>query len=237
MALLYTPPKGISFNVGLYGVPTTVSRPRFAGVPTTISRPLFMGLGVAPAVALPIIGITTAISALAAIVQNRLDDDWTDPKVFQTNMQQIHSAMLALQCTLGGAQLGSPLVDTLGNTVCDGGTKPLCNVSSGLLTQWRTLRDSFSKFWADNQNYMLAISSAVASQAKQYAKDFYAFYGVVQKTCAAQGVRLENLASQPGSAAPSDTPGWIKYASWGAGAFAVIAVAVAAKSIWGKSHG
>jgi len=214
MPLIYTPPARSSLN-----------------------RLSLNGLGVGPALAVSVIGVTTAISALAAIIQNNLDDDWTDSSVFNANMRTIHAGMLAVQCVVGGAQDGSPLVDTLGHTVCPGGTKPLCTLPPGQLAQWQVLRDGFSKFWADVSSSYFSPSNADAAQAKQYAQNFYNFYTQVQQTCRTQGVSTNVLPNTPAPPKPNDpneAPGWVKYAVWGIGGVAVIALAVAAKSIFGK---
>lgn len=236
MPLLYTPPRVVSFSTGLHGVPTVISKPRFAGIPTVLSRPQFAGLGVAPAVAAGVVASGAAIGALIALIQNALDDDWTDSDVFKNSMQKIHSSMLALQCIVGGAQLGSPIVDTLGNTMCEGGTKPVCVLNDSQLKQWRTLRDSFGSFWADVQSFgsFMGPSSADAANAKQYARDFYAFYQSIQKTCEKQGTVLQDLPKPPVKSSEEPVPAWVKYTAWSIGGLAVIAIAVSAKSIFGK---
>jgi len=218
-----------SYNPVLGAVmPERVPGLRLSAVPMEV-------LGAVPiAAGVTIVGVTTAIMALAALVQNALDDDWTDKTVFQANMRKIHSSMLAMQCIVGGSQEGQPLVDTLGNEICPGGTKPLCTVSDGKLTQWRTLRDGFSKFWSDVKDSYFGPSNADAQQAKRFARDFFAFYNDVTAVCQKQGVQLEKMADPVAPPPQNPAPEWVKYAAWGVGAVAIISLAVAAKSIWGK---
>ena len=222
-----------SFSTGMHGVPTVVSNPRFAGVPTIVSQPKFFGLGVAPAMVATTVGGTAALAALAALVANALNDDWSDDSVFQVNMRKIHSAMLTLQCIVGGAK-GADIVDTFGNKICDTGTKAVCTLSPAHLKTWRTLRDGFGVFWADVQAFarLMGPSNADAKQAKQFARDFFNFYNSIQKTCAKQGTTLIDLPKPPPDKEP--VAGWVKYATWGAVAVAIAALAISAKSIFGK---
>jgi hypothetical protein len=226
--------KSFSTPHRMQGVPTIISNPRFYGVPTIVSNPRFYGLGVAPAVATGVIGGTVALAALAALVANSMEDDWSDSSVFEANMRKIHSAMLTLQCIVGGAQAGADIVDTFGNKICEGGTKAACSLSTGQLSTWRTLRDGFGAFWSDVQSFnaVMGPSDSDAKQAKQFARDFFDFYGSIQKTCQKQGAALTPLPKPPTE--DEKTPVWMKYAAWGVGGVAVIALAVAAKSIFGK---
>lgn len=179
-----------------------------------------------------------AISGLILLVQNATADDWADKTVFQANMRKIHSAMLALQCIVGGAQVGQPLIDSLGSVICPGGTRPVCTLPAANLAQWRSLRDNFSKFWGDSSRLMgapiatLYISSSEGQQAKRFAIDFTQFYNSLGSLCAAQGTTLPSIPPPPET--PSTTP-WLTYAAWGLGALAVIAVANSAKSIFAGS--
>jgi hypothetical protein len=174
-----------------------------------------------------------AISGLILLVQNATADDWSEKTVFQANMRKIHSAMLALQCIVGGAQVGQPLIDSLGSTICPGGTAPVCTLPAGTLAQWRSLRDNFSKFWGETTKFAtLYISSAEGQQAKRFAIDFAAFYNSLGTICRQQGTMLPSIPPPPSE--PSTTT-WITYAAWGLGAFAVIAVANSAKSIFAGS--
>jgi hypothetical protein len=188
------------------------------------------GLGIAPAVAAPVILGTAAIGGLLGLVQNNLDDNWTDSSVFKVNMRKIHAAMLALQCYVGGAQSGTPLVDTFGEVVCPAGTKPVCQLNSGELTRWRSLRDGFSSFWTGVSQQWTSITNAQANQAKQFAVEFAQFWQNLQAQCSS----LKSSPLAPLPAPNGQTPDWLKYATWGVGALAVITLAVAAKSIFGK---
>jgi hypothetical protein len=190
-------------------------------------------LGVAPAVVAGTAAAAASIAALIALVQNALDDDWSDSTVFTANMKQIHSSMLALQCIVGGAQDGQPLVDMFGNTICPGGTKPTCSLPANLLTQWQTLRDGFGQFWAAVANQLGGPSNADAQQAKTFAQSFAAFYTSLQSVCGQQGTTLPDLPAPAPTTQPPVNP-TLKYAVWGFGALAVIALAVSAKSIFGK---
>lgn len=203
---------------------------------TTFStRHRMIGLGVAPAVVGATVAGTAAIAALVALVQNSMDDDWSAATVFETNMRKIHSAMLTLQCIVGGAQVDKPFVDTFGNKVCEGGTKPACSLSTGQLKSWRTLRDGFGMFWSDVQSFgRFGPSDSEAKQAKQFARDFSTFYNSIKVTCAKQGAALIDLPAPPPKEDPNAGPAWMKYAVWGIGGIAIIALAVSAKSIFGK---
>jgi hypothetical protein len=197
-------------------------------------EPDFGAIGVLPAIPPLVVGGTVAAAAVGALillVQSATADDWSDKAVFQANMRKIHSAMLALQCLVGGAQAGQPLVDSLGATVCPGGTKPVCTLPAAKLAQWRSLRDNFAKFWTDSWGWTTVyISSAQAQQAKRFAIDFEQFYRGLQSTC---GGALPNIPEPPPT--PDTTPGWVKYATWGVGLVAVIALANSAKNIFGGS--
>lgn len=201
------------------------------GVPRVVSRPQFAGLGVAPAVVIGTGAAAAAIGGLIALVQNSLQDDWADSDVFKANMRKIHSAMVAFQCVVGGAQAGSPLKDSFGNSLCEGGTKPSCALSAGQKAQWDSLRDGFSKFWSDVSSGYFGPSNADALQAKQFASDFYTFYQSLKATCAKQGTVLPDVAKPAAASNPSD---WMKYGAWAIGGIAVIALAVSAKSIFGR---
>lgn len=185
----------------------------------------------------PLLAAGTAAAAIAGLillVQNATADDWADKTVFQANMRKIHSAMLALQCIVGGAQPGEALVDSLGSVICPGGTRPVCTLPAGTLAQWRSLRDNFSKFWGETTKFAtLYISSAEGQQAKRFAIDFAAFYNSLGSLCAQQGTTLPSIPPPPET--PSTTP-WLTYAAWGLGALAVIAVANSAKSIFAGSQ-
>ena len=193
-------------------------------------------LGVAPAVVGATVAGVAALAALAALVANSMDDDWSDSSVFEANMRKVHSAMLSLQCVVGGAQAGSPLIDTFGNTICAGGTKVACKLSSAQLNTWRTLREGFGMFWSDVQSFnnLTGPSDADAKQAKQFARDFFSFYSSLKNTCSKQGVQLTQLPSPPPTKDDEPVAAWVKYAAWGIGGVAVIALAVSAKSIFGR---
>lgn len=188
----------------------------------TLDPALFSELGVDPLTASAVIAAGGAIGALLGIRSN--EADWSDAVVFTDNMRKLHSAMLGLQCILGGAQAGQPLVDSYGNTICPGGTLPACKISAAQLNQWRTLRDGFGAFWASSQSgFWKTVSTDVGQRGKQYFSDFISFYKSIQPLCAGQGAALPAIPSQ--LEPPDSTPGWLKYAAWGLGAVAVIAVA------------
>lgn len=187
----------------------------------------FSELGVDPATAGTVIGGAVVLSALTAVVHN-LQDDWAQEAIFRDNVRKLHSAMLGLQCIVGGSSIGQPLVDSYGNTICAGGTKPLCSLPPAQLAKWRTLRESFGKFWSDSTSGLLTtITPAVAERAKLYVSEFSQFYSSIQGICGGQLPRLPDPPPPP-EAAP-----WIKYATWGLGFVALVAVANATKSIWG----
>jgi hypothetical protein len=183
------------------------------------------GLGVAPAIPVVIgtAAVATAIGGLLAMVQNALDDDWADATVFTSHARAIHSAMLAIQCIVGGSNPGSPIVDTLGNEICKGGTARACNLPSHLLTQWRTLRDGFSVFWADAAGG--TPSNAEALRLKGYAREFYAFYASIVGVCGKQGVRLPAAPELPNQEPPAEAPAWLKWTVVGVGIVSVAYIA------------
>lgn len=189
------------------------------------------GLGIAPA--LPVIAGTaaaaTAIGGLIALVQNALDDDWADSAVFTSHARAIHSAMLAIQCILGGANPDQPLVDTLGNTICKGGTVRVCNLSGSGLTEWRALRDGFSQFWADVSDSTFGPSNAQALRLKGFAREFHAFYSRIVNTCSKQGVRLPTIPELPQSEPPKEAPAWLKWTVVGVG---MVSAAFVVRLIW-----
>ena len=192
--------------------------------------------GVVPIVVGGVLLASAAIGALLAITEN--ESDWADKTVFSNNMRKLHSAMLGMQCVLGGAQAGEPLVDSYGTTMCAGGTKPVCTITAPQLAQWRTLRDGFGAFWSSSQSGLWStVSPAIVQVGRQYFSDFKTFYRSVQPACLMQGTSLPAL---PPEIAPPDpdanTPGWVKYATWGLGAVAVIALANAAKGIFGGNQ-
>lgn len=192
---------------------------------------MFSGLG-----STTLLGAAGAAALAALLGLNLADDqDWSSNEVFQANMRRIHSGMLALQCLIGGAQAGQPITDTSGSVLCAGGTKPICQLSSTQLAQWRSMRDNFSKFWSETMSSITLLTStarAQGQQAKVFAADFVRFYNSIQATCAKQGVALPPSDVQPPP--PSNpAPDWLKYVAWGAGAVAVIYVASAAKNIFG----
>lgn len=177
-----------------------------------------VGLG-SPIVAVPAAG--AAIGALIALVQNALDDDWSEGTVFRSHAQEIHSAMLAMQCLLGGST--TAIVDTYGNTICPGRTEPACKLSSGLLVEWRSLRDGFSSFWADTTStWSFGATNAEALRLKDYARKFYAFYLKISKVCKAQGALLPSAPGLPETQIEKPAPAWLKWTVAG-----IIAVSVA----------
>lgn len=186
----------------------------------------FVGLGIAPAI--PVIvgtgAAAAAIGGLIALVQNALADDWSDSEVFKSHARAIHSAMLAMQCLFGGSQANAPLVDTFGNQLCKGGTKPICKLSNAQLIEWRALRDGFSAFWTAVSTQWLSPSNAQALRLKGYAKEFTAFYNKVASTCAKQGVALPVIPS-PDEEPKAETPGWLKWTVAGVG-FVSVAIVV-----------
>lgn len=181
----------------------------------------------------PLLGAAAAgaIATLLAMVVTSSNQDWSSNEVFQANMRKIHSAMLGLQCLIGGAQAGQPITDSSGAVLCAGGTTPVCQLSAGQLAQWRSMRDNFSKFWSETMSSITLFQStaqAQGQQAKVFAADFANFYKGIQTTCAKQGATLPALPDPPKQ--PTD---WAKYAVWGLGFVAVTALAVTAKSIFG----
>lgn len=191
------------------------------------------GLGVAPAVVGGTVAAGAAIGGLLALVQNAMSDDWSDREVFSSHARDIHSAMLSIQCLLGGAATGQPLVDTLGQTICPGGTKPVCAVPNGVLSEWRTLRDGFSRFWGEVSDAWGNPSSAEARRLKEYAQQFYTFYLKIAQYCQQQGISLpppvDELRKLP--AEPDNTPGWLKWTVAGVG---VVAAVVVVRTFWGR---
>jgi len=170
-------------------------------------------------------GVATAaaIGGLIALVQNALDDDWADSEVFNSHARAIHSAMLAMQCLFGGAQTQSPLVDTMGNVICKGGTKPVCKLSGATLVEWRALRDGFATFWSAVTSSWTSFgpTNAQALRLKGYAREFHAFYMKVSPTCSKQGVVLPGIPPflQEEQPPPTeDAPKWLKWTIVGVGA-------------------
>src|SRR5574338_351525 len=190
------------------------------------------GLGVAPAIALPTIAAGGAIGGLIALIQNAMDDDWSDREVFTSHARDIHSAMLAIQCILGGAHTGAPLVDTLGHEICPGGTKPVCKIPDATLKEWRVRRDGFSKFWQDTSGFGNP-SNAEARRLKEYAQQFYDFYEKIAGYCRQPGVVVPEPSDEfKPTPAPSDTtPGWLKWTVAGVG---VLGAVVIVRTLWGR---
>lgn len=191
-----------------------------------------LGLGVAPVVAVPTIAAGGAIGGLVALIQNAMDDDWADSDVFASHARDIHSAMVSIQCLLGGAQPGQPLKNSLGHEICPGGTKPVCKVSDAMLREWRNLRDGFSTFWSDVSGWGNP-SNAEARRLKEYAQRFYDFYGKIGQFCQKQGVNLPTIQD------PTDvhektmdtTPGWLKWTVAGVG---ILGAVVVVRTLWGR---
>lgn len=190
-------------------------------------------LGVIPIVVGGVLLAAAAIGAALGISEN--ESDWADKTVFTDNMRKLHSAMLGLQCVLGGAQAGSPLVDSYGATICPGGTKPHCTATPIQLARWRTLRDGFGAFWASSTSGSWStVTPSIMQLGRQYFSDFKTFYRQVQPSCLMQGAALPELPAE--LATPDSTPTWVKYATWGVGFIAVIALANSAKSIFGGNQ-
>lgn len=190
----------------------------------------FAGLGIAPLVVGGTLAAGAAIGGLAALVQNALADDWSDSEVFTSHARAIHSAMLAMQCLFGGAQKGSPIVDTLGNQICKGGTKPSCTLTGAQLVEWRALRDGFAKFWAGVSDSWTSFgpTNAQARTLKDYASQFNNFYMKVASTCAKQGTQLPGIPpflQQDAPVPEPSTPGWLKWTVVGIGFVSVVFVA------------
>lgn len=202
--------------------------PSFAAGPVQNVRGLGFvqahALGIAPTV--PVIvgtaATATAIGGLIAMVQNALDDDWADSNVFASHARGIHSAMLAIQCLIGGAEKNKPIVDTLGNEICPGGTARVCNLPQSLLVEWRSLRDGFSQFWADASSAYFGPSNAEALRLKGYAREFHAFYSKIAAVCGRQGVRLPAVPPLPQDEPPKEAPSWLK---WTVAGVALVSVA------------
>ncbi len=192
------------------------------------------GFGFLPALApaIPVVVGTTVVAAaiggLIALVQNALDDDWADSEVFKSHARAIHSAMLAMQCLFGGAQVNAPLIDTLGNEICKGGTKPVCKLSNAQLIEWRALRDGFGQFWASVSSSWTSLgpTNAQALRLKSYAQEFNAFYTKVASTCGKQGVALPGLPPflQTEKQPDPTTPGWLKWTVAGVGLVATAVI-------------
>jgi hypothetical protein len=191
------------------------------------------GLGIVPT--LPVIAGTaaaaTAIGGLLAMVQNALDDDWADSTVFASHARGIHSAMLAIQCIVGGADPGKPLVDTLGNEICKGGTVRACALSASNLTEWRALRDGFAKFWSDTADSMFGPTNAQALRLKGYAREFHTFYVKIASVCNKQGVRLPAVPALPQQEPEKPAPAWLKWTVVGVG---IVSAAFVARLIWNR---
>jgi hypothetical protein len=188
-----------------------------------------VGLGVAPLLAAGTIGVGGAIGALAAIVQNLTDDDWSDSAVFSSHARQIHAGMLAIQCVLGGCK--DEMRDTQGNVICKAGTKPSCTVPDSMLVEWRGLRDGFGTFWADVADKW-SVSNAQASELKNYARRFVDFYNRVAARC--QNVDLPHVT--PGEYEPpppvvAEAPPWLKWTVAGLGIFGAVIVV---RTFWSK---
>lgn len=170
-------------------------------------------------------GAAAAIYGLFSMTPD--SDDWSNTPVFQANMRKIHAAMQAFQCLVGGAQAGQSLLDSMGSTLCEGGTQPICKLTDVQLATWRGMRDNFSRFWADTMgSFTIWYSEAKAQgqQAQTFAKDFRTFYASVRETC--PNLPEPNIPEGPETE-------YVKYALWGLGLIAVTALAVSAKSIFG----
>lgn len=185
------------------------------------------GLGVAPAIPVIVGGAAaaTAIGGLMAMVQNALDDDWADSTVFTSHARSIHSAMLGIQCLIGGSESNKPIVDTLGNEICKGGTNRVCNLTAAQITEWRSLRDGFSQFWADSANSTWGPSNAQALRLKGYAREFHGFYTRIVSTCYKQGVRLPAAPGLPDQEPQKEAPPWLKWTVVGVGIVSVAFIA------------
>ncbi len=193
------------------------------------TRYLNVGLGVAPAipVVLGTAAAAAAIGGLLGLIQNAMDDAWADTSVFRSHAREIHSAMLAIQCMLGGAE--QPLNDSLGNQICPGGTAPGCRLSSGQLVEWRSLRDGFAAFWADTtQTWSMRPTNAEAARLKAYAREFYAFYLRISKVCRAQGAQLPSAPALPDASKPVPAPAWLK---WTIGGVAIVSLAIIVRAV------
>lgn len=212
------------------GAETLQTYPRASAVMPMFKRPRpnARHLGVVPPIAVAT-GVGAAMGGLVALVKNALDDDWSDTQVFTSNARAIHTGMLGIQCVIGGATRGAPIIDTLGNTVCDGGTGAACKLPASMLTEWRSLRDGFASFWSSVSDKFTSPNNAEASQLKSYATQFYNFYLRVADTCRRQGIGLPAAPLPPELAAryEAPAPGWLK---WSVGGLGVIAVIVAIRT-------
>lgn len=175
------------------------------------------GLGVAPAIAAGVIASGAAIGGLLGLLQNSMDDDWADQEVFKSHARDIHSAMIGIQCLIGGAQTGKPLQAVDGNIICPGGTAPSCVVPVSLTNEWRPLRDGFGKFWAEVSGQWSAPSNAQAERLKDYARSFYRFYQKLAPLCRSQGVDVQEVPAPPAPDAGAEGNALVqvlKYTSW-----------------------
>lgn len=182
-----------------------------------------INLGVGPLVYVPIAAATSAITGLSALLQNNLDDNWADAQVFNSAARDIHAAMAAIQCMVGGAQPGAPIRSTLGGEICPGGTKPVCRIDGAMLAEWRNLRDGFSQYWREVSSSWNPMSPTdrEAKRLKDYALAFHSFYQRLVPVCQAQGAKLDPLPT-PDKPVESDVVKGLRYGAWIVGGIAFI---------------
>lgn len=193
-----------------------------------------------PIIAAGVAAAGAAIGGLLGLVQNSLDDDWAETTVFESHAREIHSAMIGIQCIVGGAQLGAPLQDSTGNVICPGGTQPTCRLTTAQLGEWRTLRDGFGNFWADVASGFGDPTNAEAQRLKDYAISFYNFYAKIVKSCSKQGT---DLPVPPAPPKPPVPPGEgnafavsLKYGAWIVGGVACIWLMKSLHDVFGKGR-
>lgn len=135
-----------------------------------------------------------AIGDLVQTVRGSLSQDWSGRVAFNSRAKELHSAMLAIQCMIGGSK--DALKDTLGNEICPANTRAACALPPATIQEWRTLRDGFGAFWraaVEQGDY----TNAEAQRLKDYATAFHDFYVRIDAACKAQGVVLPNSPSTP----------------------------------------
>jgi len=187
------------------------------------------GLGVGPLVAGGAVAAAGAVAALTALVQNVLEDDWRPAAAFRAHTTTIANSMQVIQCLVGGASGGAygcpPNSADDSECICPAGTKPVCPLPAGVLTEWRLLRREWSEFYglagSEGSDFFGGATEGEAATAKIFAQRMFGFYDqLVSQYCpqdAATQAKLPNVSAgdprqgQLQTTDLSETPGWLKW--------------------------
>lgn len=174
------------------------------------------------------------------------NDSWLDRNVFDDRMRALWAGFNIVQCELGGASTGSFGCDEeQKNCICPTGTRPKCTISGNKLTEWRQMRDGFSRFyasiggsdWFDSDYLTRDPSLADVQLARDYARKLVRFYVNLPALCpgyratipldtivqAEVGTTADQIA-QHNMQKTAEDPAWVRGAKYGAWTIGIIGV-------------